>query len=168
MFNNEEKEYTNSLTIGERIKYYRERAGLSMDELAEKTNYKTRSAIHNLESNRCQLPITKLSLMASVLGVSVDDLLGSNNDEIIAKKKDNEYSTRSYDLSDISIPEQMDVCYLLDTIVNKYKNGTAEKNIVFLDLSKYPPTKRMLLKNIISDVIRTVDEVNIWIEHINE
>lgn len=63
------------MTIGERIRNRRIELGMTQDELAKKTGYKSRSSINKLESARV-LPSRKIEKMAEALDCSPADLMG--------------------------------------------------------------------------------------------
>ncbi len=60
-------------TVGERIKWARERSGLTQKELGEKSN-KSRSSIVQYEQGRIEAPVNVLEDLASVLDVSPEYL----------------------------------------------------------------------------------------------
>lgn len=69
------------MTIGERIKEKRIELGYSQEELAKKCGYKSRSSINKIELSR-DLPLKKVSLMASALDCSPAYLMGWKEDSI--------------------------------------------------------------------------------------
>lgn len=56
--------------IGMRIKTLRQQCGLSQDDLAHLAGYTSRSSINKVEKGLVDLPQSKISLIASALGVS--------------------------------------------------------------------------------------------------
>lgn len=58
------------------IKEYRLRCGLSQEDLAKRTGYKSRSMIAKIESGVVDLQLTKIAEFANALGVTSSDLLG--------------------------------------------------------------------------------------------
>ena len=62
--------------IGERIKARRLELGLSMRDLAKKMGYQNHSTISRIETGDVDLPQSKVSQFAEVLGVSPAYLLG--------------------------------------------------------------------------------------------
>lgn len=68
--------------IGERIKKLRENMNMSQDELARRVGYKSRSSINKIEMNKQDLTQSQISKIASVLNVSVETLLGSEQKTI--------------------------------------------------------------------------------------
>ena len=79
---------TDKKTVGERLKYYRELAGLSQEELGRIVGYRSRSAIYNIEKNRSGIPAGKIQRLADILGVSSEELLGTSEHEYIYSQKD--------------------------------------------------------------------------------
>lgn len=69
------------MTVGERIRNRRIELGLSQDELAKKTGYKSRSSINKLESSR-NLPLVKVEKMAIALNCSPAFLMGWEDDNL--------------------------------------------------------------------------------------
>ena len=63
------------MKLHEKIYYYRKKAGLSQDALAEKLGV-SRQAISKWETAESVPETAKLAALASVLGISVDWLLG--------------------------------------------------------------------------------------------
>lgn len=60
----------------ENIKLLREQLGLSQEELAIKVGYKDRSSIAKIEAGLVDLPLSKIALFATTLGVSPTMLMG--------------------------------------------------------------------------------------------
>lgn len=64
------------MTVGERIRYARERAGLSVDDIANKLN-KNRSTVYRYESDEIEdLPFTIMYALAEILNVNPAYLMG--------------------------------------------------------------------------------------------
>ena len=61
--------------IGTRIRTLRQQIGLSQDDLAHLAGYTSRSSINKIEKGLVDLPQSKISLIASALGVSPTYLL---------------------------------------------------------------------------------------------
>lgn len=61
---------------GFRIKKRREELGMSQDELAKRTGYKSRSSINKIELGYQHLTQRKILLFANALNVSVNYILG--------------------------------------------------------------------------------------------
>lgn len=66
------------MTIGEKIKQYRESRKMSQNELARALGYKTGSTITKIEKNINCPPISKLRVIADYFGVDVWELIGFN------------------------------------------------------------------------------------------
>jgi len=72
------------MTIGERIRKRRQKLGLSQQELADKAGVR-RPAISELESDKqLGLTVDTAKRLARVLGVGIDYLAGTWEDEILA------------------------------------------------------------------------------------
>jgi transcriptional regulator with XRE-family HTH domain len=61
--------------IGTRIRTLRQQCGLSQDDLAHMAGYTSRSSINKVEKGLVDLPQSKISLIASALGVTPTYLL---------------------------------------------------------------------------------------------
>ena len=70
-------------TIGERIRQARMALGLSAEELAHKSGYKTQSGISNLENKATGSGGNKIAKIASVINVSVDWLLNGPDGDTV-------------------------------------------------------------------------------------
>lgn len=64
------------MNTGEKIRRAREELGMSQDELARATGYTDRSSIAKVETNKVDLPQSKIIKFAEVLGLSVPYLMG--------------------------------------------------------------------------------------------
>ena len=73
--------------LSDNIKKYRKAVGLSQEELAEKINV-TRQSISLWETGKTQPSIDILIKLASVLGITTDELLANNNDISVPIEKD--------------------------------------------------------------------------------
>ena len=62
--------------IGERIKQRREELHMSMDDLAQKLGYKSRTSIFKIESGDTDLPLSKVEEFATALYVTPQYLMG--------------------------------------------------------------------------------------------
>lgn len=69
------------MTIYERIKYLREKQGLSQQDLADKLGYKSRSAINKIELGLRDISQSKVIAFANALNVDPAYLLGWSDDE---------------------------------------------------------------------------------------
>jgi len=63
-----------NMIIGQRIKFFREKAGLTQNQLAELAEI-SREAIGNYEKDRRMPPVDIAQRIASALEISVDDLI---------------------------------------------------------------------------------------------
>lgn len=68
--------------IGTAIKNRREELGMTQDELAEKTGYKSRSSINKIEKGCNDLPRIKIEQFSRALEVSPAFFLGDNSQDI--------------------------------------------------------------------------------------
>ena len=66
------------MIIGQRIKFFREEAGLTQNQLAERADI-SREAIGNYEKGRRTPPVDIAQRIAAALNMSVDDLLYPDN-----------------------------------------------------------------------------------------
>ena len=64
------------MTIGQKIKHYRELKGMSQEELAVACGYKGRSSISRIEKDEGDIPQGKIKRIAEVLEVSPGSLIG--------------------------------------------------------------------------------------------
>lgn len=65
------------LTTGERIRILRDRAGLTLRDLADRSGTHV-STIHGIESDKTQARVETLRVLAAALGVTVAALLGES------------------------------------------------------------------------------------------
>lgn len=70
------------MDIGERIRNRRIELGLTQDEVAKKTGYKSRSSINKIECSR-NLPLSKVEKMANALECTPSFLMGWEEQEIM-------------------------------------------------------------------------------------
>lgn len=61
--------------LSKNIRSFREKAGLTQDELAQKLGYKTRSSIAKIESGVYDVPARKITLFAKALNVNPATLM---------------------------------------------------------------------------------------------
>lgn len=66
-------------TIGDRIKYLRNKMNMSMRQLSEKLNLSTPQAIHKYESGAAHPPYDKLITLAKLANVPIDWILTGKN-----------------------------------------------------------------------------------------
>lgn len=64
------------MTIGQRIKKYREERGWSQAELAKKMGYSSRSTICYIESDRSETTSSGVMKFAEVFGVTASEIMG--------------------------------------------------------------------------------------------
>lgn len=88
--------------IGERIKIRREELGLTQDELAQKLGYKSRSSINKIELGNHNLTQRKIKLIADVLSVTPDYIMGWDKSiEQITKEIEEIYDSLTSELFDL-------------------------------------------------------------------
>ena len=64
------------MTIGQKIKHYRELKGMSQEELAFACGYKGRSSISRIEKDEGDIPQKKIKVIADALEISPGALVG--------------------------------------------------------------------------------------------
>ena len=67
--------------FGSNVKYYRETAGLTQGELAERIGYKHKSSLSLIESGKGDVGTKEVVAIANALGVDVTDLLNPQSPE---------------------------------------------------------------------------------------
>ena len=82
----------------ENIKYFREKRGMSQEELAIMVGYKDRSSIAKIESGRVDLSQSKIAAFAKALGVSPARLMGFSDEDYPASDSVLPISTRRFPL----------------------------------------------------------------------
>lgn len=82
------------MTMGERIRNRREELGLSQDEVAARCGYKSRSSINKIEKTR-SLPIDKVEVIAKVLNVPPEYIMGWSEDKYLNKSDTSDLITIS-------------------------------------------------------------------------
>ena len=65
-----------SVMLYRNIRYFRERNGMTQEELAKKVGYSNRSAITRIENGEIDLPQSKIVAFAKALGVEPGTLMG--------------------------------------------------------------------------------------------
>lgn len=86
------------MDIGVRIKQYRERQGITQEELALKV-FVSRQTISNWETNKSYPDIKSLTLLSNIFHVSLDDFIKADIEEmrkIVDKDKIREFNIMSY------------------------------------------------------------------------
>jgi len=63
--------------FGENVRMYRQRLGLTQDELAQMVGYSYRSAINKIEKGERDVSTPIIAALANALHVSVTDLIGT-------------------------------------------------------------------------------------------
>lgn len=74
--------------IGRRLRQYREKAGLSQAELADKTAYISRTSIVQIETGKQRVSIEDLFVLAMTLGIQPGKLLPVASPVILLNKED--------------------------------------------------------------------------------
>ncbi len=80
------------LEVGKKIREMREKLGLTQDELADLTGYKSRSSINKIENGGNDLPQSKVVMFANVLQTTPAYLMGW---------EDNPHPTKTDELEDL-------------------------------------------------------------------
>lgn len=68
-------------TFGKNVKYYRETAGLTQGELAEKIGYNHKSSLSLIENGKANVSTKEALAIAKALSVDVTDLLSTQDPE---------------------------------------------------------------------------------------
>lgn len=90
---NNRKPHTNTRLYAN-IKRYRERLGLSQEELARRVGYTSQTSIAKIEKGIVDLPQTRIAQFAKVFGITPDELLGwgektpAENEELSASVRE--------------------------------------------------------------------------------
>lgn len=69
------------MSLGQNIRIFREKLGMSQQELAKKLGYKDRSTIAKIENDTNDLTQSKISAIAKVLETTPASLMGWENNE---------------------------------------------------------------------------------------
>lgn len=120
------------MTCGERIKNKRKELKLTQDELAKKIGLKG-GTISKYELDEISIPASNLKLIASVLGVSTDYLLG--NTSIINPKEHLEKKLAEYYLTDYEYNLLLNEIFK-DNVINldKLELGSSKINNAFKEI----------------------------------
>lgn len=117
------------IAFGERVKRKRQELGITQEELAERIGYVHKTSISKIEKGKINVPQDKIILLAEVLGVSAQYLMGKSSDtesnkvNLIVKRPFNEYS-------ELTVEEQ--------NIIRAFRLADAkDKNIVHTALDSY-------------------------------
>ena len=89
------------MTVGERIQAYRKQLGLSQDELGQKLLV-SRQTISLWEKNQTVPTLDNLKRLRSIFNVSVDEILGFNNNEQVPENTPNETYQFNYSKSELN------------------------------------------------------------------
>lgn len=111
--------------IGDRIRAEREKKGLTQDELAKLLGYKSRSAVHKIEQKE-SLPTKKLQKIADVLGISLAQLMGLNDEVHIEGNYKEQYENIKAELERAT--SRADVEYYEDREVSELANKIRENS----------------------------------------
>lgn len=126
----------NLITMGEKIKELRIQKGYSQEQLAEKVGYKTRGAIAKIEKGVRDFPLDKLELIAKILNVTPEYLIGWEDPQPQPKEMPASLKRLIVD-SDAFDDKEM-------TLVPLYGSASAGNGFINLDIAidNYPiPTK---------------------------
>lgn len=108
--------------FGDKLKYYRELAQISQDELAKACGYKSRSSINKIELGSNDMPRKKVALAAHCLGIS-PSLLFLEDSEIVKENLTTSIVNKinRLDETDLRVTEKV-IDGLLEN--DKYKKDT--------------------------------------------
>ena len=133
------------MDIYEKIKYLREKLGLSQEELAKKLGYKSKTSIHKIEQKITDLPLSKVKDFANVLKVSPEYLMGYK-DEFTTKenahKSERDLMIEKYQLNSEELAEYDRIVKLsieMNTLMFKSHNielGVDDKEEMDYELSE--------------------------------
>ena len=84
------------MNLGDKIAFYRKKAGLSQEELGYKLNV-TRQSVSLWETNQAQPSLANLLNLAKIFGITVDELCGENPEQYIAEPQKEEHSSENED-----------------------------------------------------------------------
>ena len=76
--------------VGERVREWREAAGLTQAELARRV-YVSRQTVNNWETGRTLIDVQSLTLVATELGTSASELLGEHGLEAVRAEADSRH-----------------------------------------------------------------------------
>lgn len=74
------------MTIGQKIKHFRELRGMTQGDLAKAVGYKTRSSINKIENDESDLPQRKIALIANALEVAPAELLDDTGPALLGRE----------------------------------------------------------------------------------
>ena len=114
------------MTLGERIKRYRQMQGLSQEELAEKINV-SRQAITKWENDNGIPDIDNLIALSKIMGITLDELVMGEKEEdaLLFKKKVANQRTKNYRYYLISVIgfSFAVVCWVISCVLNIVKGN---------------------------------------------
>lgn len=110
---NNEKE-----TVGQRLARLRTERGFTQRNLAKETGISHRTIAY-YEKQTQHPPTHLLPTLAKALGVTADQLLGSETVKAASKEKDNRLWRRFSQIEKLDIKEKRQVIQLLDTFIEK-------------------------------------------------
>lgn len=88
-------------TIGKRICALRKKLGLTQEELALKIGYTSKSTINKIEMGVNDIPQSKITKFAEVLGTTPSFLMGWDDPREINLQLFNRYDSNEFELSDL-------------------------------------------------------------------
>ena len=108
------------MTIGERIKQKILEQGLSLDQLADKMGYKSKTSVFRAEQGMTDLPLSKVKEFAKVLKTTPSYLMGWEDEESKEAESKNLYEIDTSMLT----PEEIDTFNKVTGVnkANKKKN----------------------------------------------
>ena len=128
-----------TMTLGERLKIYRTQKGLSQEKIAEMLHV-SRQAVTKWESDQTTPSSDNLIALANLYDVSLDELIGKNENEIVSAEGEKRFSPKHNPIlrnNFIIIAIIAQAAFLNIAIQPLYTEGTPY-HIIFL-LFKYLP-----------------------------
>lgn len=84
------------IKLGKNISKFRKERGITQQELADKTGYKSKAGISDIERGKNTVPIDKLEVIAKVLKVKVSQLINETTEK--SKQKEQSITKESRDI----------------------------------------------------------------------
>lgn len=160
--------------IGKNLKIYRKKIGLTQKELGEKV-FKSEISIRKYESGTINIPPSTLSNIATVLGVSLNTLLGVDADKYFSENFNNasenmiaektleiaqEYKALGESWHDAVINIENKPIYLLNAILNYLENTEEYYSSIFVNILNDSDNEMPYFTNAqINDIVKKVTEL---------
>ena len=115
--------------FGTRLRYLRELKGLTLQEMAEKTGYTSRSTISKIEKGKVDVPQSKIKAFSEALGVSQEVLLGASENDTSEEERQraifSKNLNRLLDLTEKSQKEVAEAIGVMPQTFNTWTQGIA-------------------------------------------